>query len=147
MVIVDIDERSLSTIGQWPWRRDVVGGIIDRLRAMGARTIALDIIFSESDRRDSDERLEPAHQRDRTAQTLTKPDAALAEALRPGGVVVGYALTFGEAAGGVRRCVLHPLALTILQPPGAVGETPLFGASDAICSLPALAQAAGASGS
>ena len=25
VVIVDVDERSLSTIGQWPWRRDVVG--------------------------------------------------------------------------------------------------------------------------
>jgi adenylate cyclase len=22
VVIVDVDERSLSTIGQWPWRRD-----------------------------------------------------------------------------------------------------------------------------
>ena len=25
VVIVDVDERSLATIGQWPWRRDVVG--------------------------------------------------------------------------------------------------------------------------
>jgi adenylate cyclase len=26
VAIVDIDERSLSAIGQWPWRRDVVDG-------------------------------------------------------------------------------------------------------------------------
>ena len=25
IVIVDIDDRSLTTIGQWPWRRDVIG--------------------------------------------------------------------------------------------------------------------------
>src|SRR5689334_393695 len=50
VVIVDIDERSLSTIGQWPWRRDVIGELIARLRDMGASTIALDIIFAEADR-------------------------------------------------------------------------------------------------
>src|SRR4029079_18276899 len=35
VVIVDIDERSLSSIGQWPWRRDVVGTLITRLREKG----------------------------------------------------------------------------------------------------------------
>ena len=45
VVIVDVDDRSLSTIGQWPWRRDVVAELIERLRSMGARTIALDMIF------------------------------------------------------------------------------------------------------
>src|SRR6059036_935656 len=50
VVIVDVDERSLSTIGQWPWRRDLIGRLITRLREMGASTIALDIIFAEPDR-------------------------------------------------------------------------------------------------
>ena len=36
VAIVDVDERSLSTIGQWPWRRDVVGRLITRLRDEGA---------------------------------------------------------------------------------------------------------------
>ena len=48
--IVDVDERSLSSIGQWPWRRDVVGRLIARLRDAGATVIALDIIFAEPDR-------------------------------------------------------------------------------------------------
>ena len=50
IVIVDVDERSLSAIGQWPWRRDVVGHLIARLRGLGASMVALDIIFAESDR-------------------------------------------------------------------------------------------------
>ena len=50
VVIVDVDDRSLSTIGQWPWRRDVVGRLITRLRDVGATAIALDIIFAEPDR-------------------------------------------------------------------------------------------------
>ena len=41
VVIVDVDERSLSTIGQWPWRRDLMGSLIARLRELGAATIAL----------------------------------------------------------------------------------------------------------
>ena len=50
IVIVDIDDRSLTTIGQWPWRRDVVGQLVSRLRDLGAATVALDIIFAEPDR-------------------------------------------------------------------------------------------------
>src|ERR1700730_17390774 len=52
VVIVDVDERSLSTIGQWPWRRDVIARLIERLRSEGASTIALDVIFPEADRYD-----------------------------------------------------------------------------------------------
>src|SRR5687767_4730784 len=41
VVIVDVDERSLSSIGQWPWRRDLVGRLITQLRDAGASVIAL----------------------------------------------------------------------------------------------------------
>ena len=47
VVIVDIDEESLSKVGQWPWRRDVIGRLIERLRGLGAAVVALDIIFAE----------------------------------------------------------------------------------------------------
>ena len=50
VVIVDVDERSLTTIGQWPWRRDRIGDLIARLRDMGAATVALDMVFAEPDR-------------------------------------------------------------------------------------------------
>ena len=48
IVIVDVDERSLSAVGQWPWRRDIVAKLLERLRDLGASTIALDIIFAEA---------------------------------------------------------------------------------------------------
>jgi adenylate cyclase len=50
IVIVDVDERSLSTFGQWPWRRDLFGRLVQSLRDMGAVVVALDIIFAEPDR-------------------------------------------------------------------------------------------------
>ena len=48
--IVDIDDESLERLGQWPWPRTVIAGIIDRLGVFGAQAVALDIVFAEPDR-------------------------------------------------------------------------------------------------
>ena len=74
IAIVDVDERSLSAIGQWPWRRDVIGSLITRIGNLGAHTVALDIMFAESDRF-----------QDGGSDT----DAALAETLHGNHVVLG----------------------------------------------------------
>jgi CHASE2 domain-containing sensor protein len=142
IVIVDVDERSLSAIGQWPWRRDVIGRLVGRLREMGASTIALDVIFAESDRYDRSGSPESRS----NASTQDTPDTVLAETLRQGRVVLGYAMTFDAAARTPSPCVLHPLGLAIIEPRAEVPGTPFFHATGAVCSLPALAQAAGASG-
>ncbi|MCX5814416.1 MAG: adenylate/guanylate cyclase domain-containing protein [Proteobacteria bacterium] len=47
VVIVGIDDKSLEKIGRWPWDRSKVALMIDALNEMGAKVIALDIIFSE----------------------------------------------------------------------------------------------------
>src|SRR5262249_6491418 len=44
------------------------------------------------------------------------------------------------------QCVLHPIGLAVVQGPDEHADAPFFHASGAVCSLPALAQAAGASG-
>jgi CHASE2 domain-containing sensor protein len=142
VVIIDVDERSLSTVGQWPWRRDVIARLIDRLRDMGASTVALDVIFAESDRYD---RPEPVARRVRES-TGRSPDDVLAETLKDGRVVLGYALTFEAPARAPSACVLHPVSLPILHPDDDADEAPYFRASGAVCSLPALGQAAGVSG-
>ena len=133
VAIVDIDDLSLSAVGQWPWRRDRIAQLIQRLREQGAAVIALDIVFAEPDRSDT---------------SLNQPspwDASLARALLDGRVVLGYALTFAGTDAGRRECVLHPLGVPILQS-NADSDVPLFHASGAVCSLPALATAAGRSG-
>lgn len=48
--IVDIDERSLAELGQWPWSRKVLGRLVDELNTLGAAVVAFDIIFPEPDR-------------------------------------------------------------------------------------------------
>jgi HD-GYP domain-containing protein (c-di-GMP phosphodiesterase class II) len=142
VVIVDVDERSLSTIGQWPWRRDVIARLVDRLRAMGASTIALDVIFAEPDRYER-----PAVPERRSSKSPPRSsDDLLAQTLRGGRVVLGYALTFDAAASARRACELHPIGLAIVHPREEVDVAPFFRATGAVCSLPALSQAAGVSG-
>ena len=49
VVIVDVDERSLATVGQWPWRRDVVGRLIAALvRASLGQRLATSCRFVDS---------------------------------------------------------------------------------------------------
>ncbi|GLQ07191.1 guanylate cyclase [Sneathiella chinensis] len=50
VVVVDIDEKSLSEIGQWPWGRNVMAALVQRLTESGAVVIGFDMVFSEEDR-------------------------------------------------------------------------------------------------
>ncbi len=48
--VIDIDEASLRQFGQWPWPRDRMATLVDRLSDAGAAAIAFDILFAEPDR-------------------------------------------------------------------------------------------------
>ncbi len=50
IVIVAVDEASLSRHGRWPWPRALHADVLDRLRSDGAKAIGLDILFAEPDR-------------------------------------------------------------------------------------------------
>ena len=50
VLIVDIDERSLEAIGQWPWSRVVLATLVAKINSASPSAIALDIIFAEKDR-------------------------------------------------------------------------------------------------
>ncbi len=130
IVIVDIDERSLTAVGQWPWRRDVIGQLVSRLRQLGAATVALDIIFAEPDRFEG---------------SGPTPDETLADTLREGRAVLGYAMTFDEAHDTVPECLAHPLSLAVMRRDDSSDE-PFFQATGAICNLPVLTKAAATSG-
>jgi len=49
IVIVAIDEKSLTELGRWPWPRERHARLIDILSEAGAKAIALDILFAEPD--------------------------------------------------------------------------------------------------
>ena len=139
VAIIDVDERSLAMYGQWPWRRDLVARLISGLRDAGVSTIALDIFFAEPDRSHG-----PAESQ--AIDLQTSPDAVLARTLRDGRVLLGYAMSFDLGAHLRNTCHLRPLGLAVVQREEPSDDPPYFRATDAICSLPMLEDAAGASG-
>lgn len=50
VVIVAIDERSLSEIGRWPWPRARLADLVDALSADGAVAIGFDLVFDQPER-------------------------------------------------------------------------------------------------
>ncbi len=50
VLIVDIDEKSIGEVGQFPWRRDVFANLVDKLENLEASVISFDIFFSEEDK-------------------------------------------------------------------------------------------------
>jgi adenylate cyclase len=47
LVLLAIDDKSLSKIGRWPWSRTQIVKMVDKLNNYGAKVIAFDIFFSE----------------------------------------------------------------------------------------------------
>ena len=50
VTIVDIDEKSIAKVGQFPWRRDAYSKILNNLNKHNPKAIAFDIVFSEEDK-------------------------------------------------------------------------------------------------
>ncbi len=68
VIVVAIDDRSLSEVGRWPWSRAVHAALLERLQAQGAAVVVFDVILHE--------------------QSSAAADAALAAAMRAHGAVV-----------------------------------------------------------
>lgn len=49
VAIVDIDEKSLAALGQWPWERDKVAQVLANLADAGVGIVGLDVVFAEAD--------------------------------------------------------------------------------------------------
>ncbi|MFA5127394.1 MAG: adenylate/guanylate cyclase domain-containing protein [Patescibacteria group bacterium] len=50
LVILAVDDESLSKIGQWPWPRQVFADTINKLNSSAPRVLAFDVLFAESSR-------------------------------------------------------------------------------------------------
>ncbi|MET4114531.1 adenylate cyclase [Bradyrhizobium sp. JR1.5] len=93
VTIVDIDDKSLAKLGQWPWPRTRIADMIQNLTSNGAVAIGFDVVFSEADRLNPD--LVASHMRyldDATRaklRELPSNDQILAEAIKRSRVVLG----------------------------------------------------------
>ena len=93
VTIVDIDDKSLEKLGQWPWPRTRIADLVTELTRLGAVVIAFDAVFSEPDR------LNPAFVADTfrnldeetraRLRALPSNDQVFADAIRASRVVLG----------------------------------------------------------
>lgn len=60
IAIVAIDEKSVNELGRWPWDRKLIAELINNINFYGAKTVALDIVFSEHTSENSDRLLAKA---------------------------------------------------------------------------------------
>ena len=93
VTIVDIDDKSLEKLGQWPWPRTRIADLVTELTRLGAVVIAFDAVFSEPDR------LNPAFAADTfrnldeetraRLRALPSNDQVFADAIKASRVVLG----------------------------------------------------------
>jgi len=94
VTIVDIDERSLRILGQWPWPRTVMAEMIARIVEQGVTVVGFDVLFPEPDRSSPDVLAETLQDLDdgtrESLRRLPSNDAAFAHAIGTSKVVLGY---------------------------------------------------------
>jgi adenylate cyclase len=146
VVIIDIDEKSIGRLGQWPWPRDTVAELVRQIERAGAKVLGFDIVFAEPDRTSPKNFLE----RLRQDLSLTIPagrldkldhDKILGAALTTFPAVLGY--VFQTADDGLKsERTPFPSALIRPDPPGArLEDLPLVAAYRAILNVEAISQA------
>ena len=93
VTIVDIDEKSLAKLGQWPWPRTNIADMITNLTRLGAVVIAFDIVFAEPDRLNPDAAAKTMRDLDEETRNklreLPSNDQIFADAIRRSRVVLG----------------------------------------------------------
>src|SRR5262245_45274215 len=57
VIIVDIDEESLTLNGQWPWPRLLLANILNRLYEWQVAAVAFDVVFAQPDHLSPEEAL------------------------------------------------------------------------------------------
>ena len=94
--IVDIDEESLTKVGQWPWPRTILAELVEKLAAGGAAAIGFDMVFPEPDRLSPTAALKSWPQSAdlaplrEAAEKLPSNDEAFADAIGKAPVVLGF---------------------------------------------------------
>lgn len=144
--IIDIDEESLEKIGQWPWPRNRMAEMVERLSDAGAAAIGFDVVFAEPDRTSPQAIAElwPLAPDDRQRLLdLPDHDTLFAEALSERAVVLGFAAQRGVAPHpGMRTPTANHRFVWV----GAPAVQALHGFTSAVTALPPLDAAAAGNG-
>ena len=135
IAVVDIDRRSIETLGAWPWPRDTMARLIEAVAAAKPAAIAVEILFAEPDARSPAELARQlgalTGRADVTAlvESLPDGDKNFAKALDAAPATLGFVLDPDQtrALPSVPIVTRGPLPLDQLwRFPGAIGPLPVL---------------------
>lgn len=152
-VLVNLDERSLTEFGQWPWPRYRMAQLLDKLNQLAPRAVGIDILFAEPDRTSLRILQQELHHDFALSldvsglpEHLANNDLALAGSLARGPFVLGYKFLFAANGPPGSEQLLHPVAAAARQRGSGAADDALFTARAVITNIPELSRAARASG-
>lgn len=111
IVIIDIDDESIEREGRWPWSRAQMESLVSKLYLLGAKVVALDMVFSEKEpnlaieavkrlKAISSTEVSGAIRELESVEPQFDDDLRLGETLGKGNAVLGFAmLKSGEQVG------------------------------------------------
>jgi len=157
VVLVDIDEKSLAQLGQWPWPRYRLTLLLGQLRQAGVKAVAMDMLLAEPDRtspvlleRQFKDELNFDVSFTGLPEQFRDNDQVLAKMLSRGPFVLSYYFDFaGIGAESEKRadCRLPASPFSSAGRQGAVAPAEAaMKASNVLCPLPVLLGAATAAG-
>jgi adenylate cyclase len=140
--IVDIDDESIHLIGRWPWPRQTMAELVDRLVKANVAAIGFDVLFSEKDRPIGSPKACAAgvvHSADETTRCEERVDGdvAFAHAIADRPVVLGFFLT--QTRNGAQASLMPKAGFSFVGDPPMNFLNRLKGA---IVPIPSLADAA-----
>lgn len=112
IVLIDMDEKSLSEQGRWPWSRLVMADLVNKLGEAGVVVTAIDVSFPEPENNPATQVIRYAREQNldsaeiisvlEQAEVDLDADSALAEAVGGYDVIPGYIfINDGESKGAI----------------------------------------------
>ena len=120
VAILDVDDKSIEALGQWPWPRTYIADMVTKATQAGAVAIAFDIVFAEPDRLSPEKILETfpdlKEHIAQNPQDMVDTDEILARAFSQSRVITGQATVRSVAGYREQARELHPVQYALLGP-------------------------------
>ncbi len=151
-VIVEVDEKSLATYGQWPWPRYQVARLLAGIQQSGAAAVGIDALFLENDRtspleiqRTLEKDLHQKLPLTTVKESFWDYDSILGQTLNAGPFVASYLFTFDNTE--TNPCLPKAASGALFSDNSEKNASqPLYNATNIACNVASIQQGANGSG-
>ncbi len=141
VVIIDIDEKSLQSLGQWPWSRDILATILKNLSSNDIAIIGLDIVFAEQDRTSPHKIFEKLNIE---KENIPNYDSEFAQTVASTPTILGYQFEF-QALDHINK-EAPAIQTMFIEKNKKLGENYLLQAKGTILNIPVIQDSSYSSG-